>query len=76
MNGRSGLRLKFLILFALPAFAVIWAVGFLIGIIPFLPVPEIVKTYSQPATLYSSIAGFLVYVALAKVGLQPHSVEE
>jgi cytosine permease len=47
-----------------------WAIGFLVGIIPFLPVPDDVKTYAQPATVYSAIAGFLVYTALAKAGLQ------
>jgi cytosine permease len=48
-----------------------WAVGFVIGILPFLPVPEDVKPYIQPAAVYGFIAGFLVYAALAKAGLQP-----
>ncbi|MCU0245531.1 MAG: cytosine permease [Bryobacter sp.] len=48
-----------------------WAVGFLIGILPFLPVGETVARYSQPAVLYSYIAGFLIYAALAKAGLEP-----
>jgi cytosine permease len=52
-----------------------WAVGFLIGIIPFLPLPAAVKTYAQPATLYSTIAGFIVYAILAKAGLEPRRVE-
>jgi cytosine permease len=52
-----------------------WAVGFLIGIIPFLPLPAAIKTYSQPATLYSTVAGFIVYVILAKAGLEPRRVE-
>lgn len=47
-----------------------WAVGFVVGIIPFLPVSDAVKTYAQPATVYSAIAGFLVYCALAKAGFQ------
>jgi cytosine permease len=48
-----------------------WAVGFFIGILPFLPIPEDTKPYLQPAAVYSFIAGFLVYVILAKAGLQP-----
>jgi cytosine permease len=47
-----------------------WAVGFVVGIIPFLPVSDAVKTYAQPATVYSAITGFLVYCVLAKAGLQ------
>ncbi len=48
-----------------------WAVGFIVGILPFLPVPDLWKTYCQPATLFSLIAGFVVYVVLAKAGLEP-----
>jgi len=52
-----------------------WAVGFAIGILPFLPIPEDIKPYLQPAAVYSFIAGFLVYVALAKAGLEPKLVD-
>jgi cytosine permease len=52
-----------------------WAIGFLVGIVPFLPVSEGVKTYAQPAVVYSFLAGFLVYVLLAKAGLEPKPVE-
>ena len=48
-----------------------WALGFLVGIIPFLPVPAAVKEHSQPAVVYSFIVGFLVYALLAKAGLEP-----
>ncbi len=51
-----------------------WVVGFLVGIIPFLPVPAEWKTYAQPATLYSVAAGFLFYAVLAKAGLEPRAV--
>lgn len=51
-----------------------WAVGFVIGILPFLPIPEEIKPYLQPAAVYSFIAGFVVYAALAKAGLQPKVV--
>ncbi len=51
-----------------------WAVGFLVGILPFLPVSPEVARYSQPAPLFSLIAGFLVYMALAKAGMQPKTV--
>ncbi len=48
-----------------------WAVGFVIGILPFLPLPADVKPYLQPAAVYSFIAGFVLYWVLAKAGLQP-----
>ncbi len=48
-----------------------WALGFIVGILPFLPLPEDVKGYTQPAVLYSFIVGFVVYAALAKAGLEP-----
>ena len=51
-----------------------WAVGFLVGILPFLPVSEAVKTYAQPAVVYSFVAGFVVYWLLAKAGLEPKKV--
>ncbi|HEX8983840.1 MAG TPA: cytosine permease [Bryobacteraceae bacterium] len=51
-----------------------WAAGFLVGVIPFLPVPEVWKTYSQPATLYSLVTGFVVYIILAKAGLESKPV--
>lgn len=53
-----------------------WAVGFVIGILPFLPIPEETKPYLQPAAVYSFIAGFLVYLILAKAGLQSKVVAE
>jgi cytosine permease len=52
-----------------------WAVGFVVGILPFLPLPADMKRYVQPAALYSFIAGFVVYAALAKAGLEPKVVE-
>jgi cytosine permease len=48
-----------------------WAVGFLIGILPFLPLAETTKMYLQPASVYSFVAGFVVYWILAKAGLEP-----
>lgn len=48
-----------------------WAVGFLVGIIPFLPVSDDFKRLAQPAAVYSFVAGFLVYWLLAKAGLEP-----
>jgi cytosine permease len=33
------------------------------------------KQYTQPAPLYSFIAGFVVYMALAKAGLRPPVVQ-
>lgn len=51
-----------------------WAIGFVIGILPFLPLPASVAPYTQPAVLYSFVAGFVLYWALSKAGLQPKSV--
>jgi cytosine permease len=51
-----------------------WAIGFIIGILPFLPISEGIKAYSQPAVLYSFIAGFVIYAVLAKAGLEPKVV--
>jgi cytosine permease len=51
-----------------------WAVGFLVGILPFLPLPAEVLPYTQPAALYSLVAGFLVYMGLAKAGMEPKLV--
>jgi cytosine permease len=53
---------------------VAWAIGFVVGILPFLPVSDSLKTYAQPAVLYSFIAGFVVYAALAKAGLEPRTL--
>jgi cytosine permease len=51
-----------------------WALGFVVGILPFLPLPEDVKAYAQPAVVYSFIVGFVVYSVLAKLGLEPETV--
>jgi cytosine permease len=51
-----------------------WAVGFFVGILPFLPLPESIQAYTQPAVVYSFIVGFLLYMLLAKAGLEPSVV--
>ncbi len=48
-----------------------WAVGFLLGILPFLPVSPRLKELAQPAAVYSFVGGFAVYWLLAKAGLEP-----
>jgi cytosine permease len=48
-----------------------WAVGFLVGILPFLPVSDELKRLAQPAVVYSYLTGFVVYAALAKAGFEP-----
>jgi cytosine permease len=53
-----------------------WAVGFLVGILPFLPLPAEILPYTQPAPLYSCIVGYVVYVALAKAGMEPKVASE
>jgi cytosine permease len=51
-----------------------WAAGFLVGILPFLPISPETKPYLQPAAVYSFVVGFVVYAALAKAGLQPRPI--
>ena len=53
-----------------------WLIGFIVGILPlpFVPLPADVKRYLEPAGLYSFIVGFLVYVILAKAGIEPKTV--
>lgn len=52
-----------------------WAIGFVIGILPLIgSVPASVKTYDQPAALYSMIAGFVIYAVVAKLGGAPETV--
>jgi cytosine permease len=51
-----------------------WAIGFIVGILPFLPLPADVVPYTQPAVLYSFIVGFIVYTVLAKAGMEPKTV--
>ena len=52
-----------------------WALGFVVGILPNLPLPPKVRSYSQPAPLYSLIASFAVYAALAKAGIEPRAAD-
>ena len=52
-----------------------WALGFVVGILPFLPVSQALKEASQPAAVYSTITGFAVYWLLAKAGMEPKVVE-
>lgn len=53
-----------------------WAVGFIIGILPNLPLGADVRRYSQPAPLFGLITGFIVYVLLAKAGLEAERRDE
>jgi cytosine permease len=52
-----------------------WAVGFVVGILPFLPVPAEIQRLAQPAVLYSFVVGFGVYWALASAGFEPQAVK-
>ncbi len=51
-----------------------WAAGFIVGILPSLPVSDAVKMYSQPAAIYSFLTGLIVYTILAKMGMEPKVV--
>ena len=53
---------------------VAWAAGFIVGILPSLPVSDTVKMYSQPAAVYSFLTGLIVYTVLAKMGMEPKVV--
>ena len=48
-----------------------WAVGFVVGILPLMPLPAEILPYTQPAALYGFLVGFVVYLGLAKAGLEP-----
>jgi cytosine permease len=52
---------------------VAWAIGFAVGILPFV-LPAGQAANAQPAALYSLITGFVVYAALAKMGFEPKIV--
>jgi cytosine permease len=49
-----------------------WALGFFVGIIPFLPVSDAVKNAGQPVVVFSYLVGFVAYGMLRK--LQPKVV--
>ncbi len=51
-----------------------WALGFMVGIVPFLPVSQELKSAVQPAVVYSFVTGFVIYALLAKLGLEPAPV--
>lgn len=51
-----------------------WGLGFLVGILPFLPLAPETKSMIQPAVVYSFLTGFAVYWLLAKLGLEPKTV--
>lgn len=51
-----------------------WALGFVVGILPFLPVSQGLKDAAQPVVVYSYAVGFLAYIVLAKAGLEPKTV--
>ncbi|MCL5005624.1 MAG: cytosine permease [Acidobacteria bacterium] len=49
-----------------------WAVGFVVGILNQIPgVPASWVQADRPAVLFSFIVGFVIYLILAKAGLQP-----
>ncbi len=52
-----------------------WALGFVVGILPFLPVSEALKQSAQPVVVYSYLVGFIAYAILAKAGLEPKTVQ-
>lgn len=54
-----------------------WAVGFVIGILPLIPALASrtgAAHWDQIAPLYSMVAGFIVYIVIAKLGGQPKAV--
>jgi len=50
------------------------APGFVVGILPFLPIRLTLKPHVQPADLYSFFAGFIVCWIGAKAGLEPRRI--
>ena len=54
-----------------------WALGFLVGIPEHIPgIPAAWVKADNPSGLYSFVVGFLVYIALAKLGMRPSVVKE
>lgn len=51
-----------------------WAAGFMVGVTPFLPLSHELIVRLQPTTLYSFLTGFVFYIILAKLGVQPSIV--
>ena len=52
-----------------------WAVGFLVGILSYIPgVPASWVKADRPAVLFSFVIGFVIYWLLSKAGLRPHVV--
>ncbi len=53
-----------------------WLLGFIVGILPtdISPLSPEMKSYVQPAVVYSFLVGFVVYYVLAKAGLQSKPV--
>ncbi len=43
-----------------------WVAGFVVGVIPFLPVSQSIRQVFQPAAVYSFVTAFAVYYVLAK----------
>ena len=51
-----------------------WAAGFLVGILTFIPGFEGYQDSVQPLALWSFVTGFVVYLILAKLGLESKTV--
>jgi len=49
-----------------------WAGGFLIGIVPLLPIPEHFLMVAQPASVFACVGGFVGYIVLGNMGLKPY----
>jgi cytosine permease len=52
-----------------------WALGFFVGLTPFMPISNELKRTLQPAVVYSYLVGFITYWVLAKIGLQPAAIK-
>ena len=49
-----------------------WAGGFLVGVIPLLPLPEHFLAVAHPSSVFACIAGFAGYIVLGNMGLKPY----
>jgi cytosine permease len=49
-----------------------WILGFVVGVLPLLPIPEHFQAVAHPAAVYSCLAGFAGYVVLGNIGLKPY----
>jgi hypothetical protein len=49
-----------------------WLGGFVVGIIPLLPIPEHFLAVAHPSSVFACAAGFIGYIVFGNMGLKPY----